>query len=204
MGIAPVAVAAALALLLAACQAPKDETAEPRFKTPDKGAYTAQPAKAPPSPAGAQGPPPTAKVTVQEDLFNNRINYYTNVVTIQESDGQTTWRLTAQKSRDGGTPDYRLRVTAIYKSTFWHHYAHANDARLAPLEVTQGDGGTTDCGFSEVDCTYRETFDILLTDSLLRDNRARGLVITVTPRTARSLTLTVPPQYLRDLLEKMA
>ena len=47
--------AAALTLLLAACQSSPDETAEPRFKTPDKGAYTAHKAK-PDSTSSNQSP----------------------------------------------------------------------------------------------------------------------------------------------------
>jgi hypothetical protein len=197
------AAAAALTLLLAACQPSPDEAAEPRFKTPDKGTYTAQPAKAPPSP-GAQGAPQTAKVTVQDDLFNNRTNYYTNTVSVPGLDVQASWRLTGQRSHDGGRPIYRLRVYTTYKASHWYNYINANDGRLAPVEIEQVDRSTANCDFRDIDCTYSETFDLVLTDPQLRDGQAGGLVFTVTPSTAPSLTLTVPPLYVRALLEKMA
>jgi hypothetical protein len=200
MRFAPTA-AAALAILLAACQSQPEEPAEPRFKTPDKGAYSAQPAEAPA--AAAQGAPLTPEVTVQEDLFNDRTNYYTNSVTVPESDGQTSWRLAGQKAGDGGKPNYRLRVIATYKSSHWHYYRNANDERLAPLEVVLVDRRTAQCNLTGRDCTYSETFDILLTDPQIRDGLARGLALTVSPSTARNLTITVPPQYVRGLLEKM-
>ena len=181
MGIVPAtAAAAALALLLAACQSSSDQAAEPRFKTPDKGVYTAQPAKAPPVQA-VQGAPQTAKVTVQEDLFNNRTNYYTNSVSVRDLDVQTSWRLSGQKSQDGGRPSYRLRVYTTYKSSHWNNYINANDARLAPLEITQVDRSTANCDFRDIDCTYSETLDIVLTDPQLRHGWDRGLVITVIP-----------------------
>jgi hypothetical protein len=204
MGIAQ-ATAAALALLLAACQSSPDEAAEPRFKTPDKGTYTAQPAKAPPSPgAAAPGASQSAKVTVQDDLFNNRTNYYTNTVSVPGLDVQASWRLTGQKSHDGGGASHHLRVYATYKSSHWNNYVNANDGRLAPLEITQADRSATNCDLNKIDCTYSETLDIVLSESQLRDGLASGLVITVTPSTAPSLTLTVPPLYVRALLEKMA
>ena len=145
-----------------------------------------------------------AKVTVQDDLFNNRTNYYTNTVSVRDLDVQTSWRLTGQKSQDGGRPSYRLRVYATYKSSHWNNYINANDARLAPLEIVQVDRSTANCDLNKINCTYSETLDIVLTETQLRDGWARGLVITITPSTARSLTIKVPRQYVRALLEKMA
>lgn len=141
-------------------------------------------------------------ISVKDDQFSKYINYSTGLTKEGNLYDSTAWVLVANKDKKTNKKFYYIQWMNLYSSNGWRFYYRAANDDAVELKLDQVSRDVSSCGKYR-GCTYDETYNIYLTDEMVKKAYDKGMSIKIYAKDSSSKIVTIPAFLVKSLLNRM-